>query len=363
MTHVVTTIAVLFFVFAIDCRVEARAGNVFKTANFPIESRAKNAVLAKKQAISDGQAAAFQSLLKRLVPVTAYSRLERLKDKSPTLFIESMEVRSEQNSSTEYIANLDFVFNADTVRDLLRREGIPFIDSQAQPTIVVPVYQSDNGQPVQSGSGAWSKIWQSLDIKNAIAPLSIRPLPSAIGNDILSEIDSKSSLIGKTLAKEYKSNSVVVALAQHDTQARKIKVKLVGHDAVGSISLTRSYRIFDGDTGFATEFAAVVSLGILEGRWKELKYEQQETGHTQRGYPQNVSLKVEFQSPSQWYRIQQQISETPGVEGLQIASLSARSANISLNYPGGGAQLASVLSRKGFSMDNFGSQWLLKPRF
>ncbi len=45
---------------------------VFTVANYPVEARADNAVAAKDRALADGQQAAFRSLLKRLVPVTAY---------------------------------------------------------------------------------------------------------------------------------------------------------------------------------------------------------------------------------------------------------------------------------------------------
>ena len=46
--------------------------NVYTVANYPIEAQAENAVAAKEKALADGQQAAFRSLLKRLIPVTAY---------------------------------------------------------------------------------------------------------------------------------------------------------------------------------------------------------------------------------------------------------------------------------------------------
>src|SRR5262249_15930006 len=48
---------------------------VFTVCNYPVEARADNAVAAKSKALSDGQQAAFRSLLKRLVPVNSYPRL------------------------------------------------------------------------------------------------------------------------------------------------------------------------------------------------------------------------------------------------------------------------------------------------
>ena len=52
------------------------AEEVFTVGNYPVEARADNAVAAKTKAMADGQQAAFRSLLKRLVPVTAYPRLQ-----------------------------------------------------------------------------------------------------------------------------------------------------------------------------------------------------------------------------------------------------------------------------------------------
>ena len=99
---------------------------MFTVGNYPVEARADNAVAAKTKALADGQQAAFRSLLKRLVPVTSYPRLRRLPPIKAGDLVEGVSVRSERNSSTDYIASLDFSFQSKGVRDLLRREGIPF---------------------------------------------------------------------------------------------------------------------------------------------------------------------------------------------------------------------------------------------
>src|SRR5262249_12949206 len=104
------------------------AENVYTISNYPVEARAEDAVAAKEKALADGQQAAFRSLLKRLVPVTLYSRVGKLASVRAADLIEGVKVRAERNSSTEYIASFDFAFQAKSVRDLLRREGIPFTD-------------------------------------------------------------------------------------------------------------------------------------------------------------------------------------------------------------------------------------------
>ena len=104
----------------------ARAANeekAFTVANYPVEATDKNAVAAKERALADGQNAAFRSLLKRLVPVTAYKQLARLSSVKAADMVSGVAVRSEQNSSTAYIASLDFSFQPEAVRSVLQREG------------------------------------------------------------------------------------------------------------------------------------------------------------------------------------------------------------------------------------------------
>src|SRR5262252_9389379 len=118
----------------------AAAESVFTVGNYPVEARADNAVAAKDRALSEGQQAAFRSLLRRLVPVTAFPRLKQLPAVRAGDLIEGVKVRAERNSATDYIASLDFSFQSKGVRDLLRREGIPFTDEQAPVVSLVPVW-------------------------------------------------------------------------------------------------------------------------------------------------------------------------------------------------------------------------------
>src|SRR5689334_605703 len=56
----------------------AGADAAYTVANYPVDATAANAVAAKDQALAEGQQAAFRSLLKRIVPVTAYKQLTKM---------------------------------------------------------------------------------------------------------------------------------------------------------------------------------------------------------------------------------------------------------------------------------------------
>src|SRR6185295_11042047 len=89
----------LLLLAAAVCPPLLAADNVYTISNYPVEARAENAVAAKEKALADGQQAAFRSLLKRLVPVTLYSRVTKLASVRGADLIEDVRVRAERKSS------------------------------------------------------------------------------------------------------------------------------------------------------------------------------------------------------------------------------------------------------------------------
>lgn len=358
-----------------DPAAAAKADAAFTVANYPVQATDKNAVSAKEKAIADGQDAAFRSLLKRIVPVTAYRQLGNVKDLKAANLVSGVSVRSEQNSSTDYIANLDFSFQAEALRSALAAHGIPFVEAQAPFIIVVPVVRKGNpaeGKPeARAAAGPWLKAWQGLDLEHTLTPVKIDDLKSTIHNDTVDMLLNGTGTGERILAGEYKSETVVLAVAEMDTVQKKLNITLAGTDAVGLINLKRSYRVPDGDEAFASDFAAVVSLGILEGRWKATKATaiatppppaagQPQWGRAAAAEGDPVHFIAEFSSPAQWNEIRTQLLDTPGVEDLEIASVSAQNADINLKFPGGPGALANSLGHRGLSMMVAETGWILR---
>ena len=191
---------------------------------------------------------------------------------------------------------------------------------------------------------------------------------------------------------------VLVALAEPDPATRKLNVTLSGRDAVGAFTLKRAYRIDASDPAYAAELAGVVSLGILEGRWKTVaaqsqgretpppppsnagrqpSYDQQPVSgpplpNPGRQAPQppsqpvasgaGMQVAVEFQGMGEWTDISRKLAAVPGIENLDVLGLSARGARVTFRYAEGPEQLAQVLSSQGLSLRQGGSGWTLSTR-
>lgn len=349
----------------------------FTVANYPVEATAANAVAAKDQALADGQQAAFKSLLKRLVPVTAYKQLGRIQNAKVADLVSGLSVRSERNSSTAYIASLDYSFQPDGVRQLLSGQGIPFVDQQAPPLTVVTVLLQGSPPAASNDKGLWRRAWTTLDLTHTVTPIAVKDLKPTIQTDTVQALISGQDTALQKLKAEYGTGLIVLAIAEPDIAAKKVTVTLVGSDAVGGLLLKRAYSINNNDLDYASQLAAVISLGILEGRWKAAKAGIEDKAGASAapasgapvwaastgGSGEDVTLTAEFGSADQWDLIRTQLLGMQGVDALNIGSVSERSADITLKFPGGVTSLASALGTQGFSLTSTGSGWVLRAGY
>ena len=339
----------------------AGASDVYTIANYPVDARAKDAVTAKEQALTEGQQAALRSLLRRLVPVTSYARLKKMPQLQAANIVDGVSVRSERNSSTDYIATLDFSFQPAAVRDALVRNGIPFVDTQAPQTVVITLARAKPDAAFESGTGTWFEAWKGLDLVHTVSPLKLEGLKPAITPDAIAAMAGGTGSAGPVFASEYKTDRIVIALAEPDATGKKLNVTLAGTDGVGSFILKRTYRVSGGDTQYTAELAAVVGLGVLEGRWKAAKGGAM--GGVEPAAGNGIQIVAEFTSLSEWNEIRTRILDTDGAFDVTIGSVSARSAEVSLRHPGGTQGLAEALAAHGLTLDQTGSGWRVHSTF
>ncbi len=348
----------------------AASDAIFTVGNYPVDARADDAVAAKKTAIADGQKAALRSLLKRLVPVTAYPRLRKLQIAKADALLSGISVRSERNSTTEYIANLDFAFRPDAVRALLDRENLPYVDQQAPPITIVPIWLAA-AQPIPGVQpDAWRNAWAAVDVAHALTPAKLEVQKPGVHADTIAALAKGDTTLLRTFAGEYGGEErLVAAILVPLPKERKLQVTLAGRDTVGSIAWIKSYRFDAEDPAYAIELAAVVSLGVLEGRWKASGAKVQgamRTPGTDQVAAQPVAsgedgvrMSVEFASMGEWSDISKRLGQVPGVADIDVVGMSGRSARITLRYPEGVSRLAEVAPQHGLAMRQNAGGWVL----
>lgn len=240
--------------------------------------------------------------------------------------------------------------------------------------VLVPIMAeaAEKGSPrFKPGSGTWSGVWKGLDLDNTLTPLRIEALRPTIHEDTIQAVLAGDDSVERILTDEYKADFVLFAVAEVDSAGDQLNVTLAGIDPAGVVSWKRSYRIADNDVAYAMEFASVVTQGVLEGRWKVAKLEEQSGGRgnfsggasAAGGFGSDVPMTVEFSSLGEWNELRGRLLDVPGIDDVRIGAVSARMAQVSVRYPGGGSGLAPVLARQGLALTGEGGQWVLRSGY
>ncbi len=339
---------------------QAASSKVYTVAKFYLRATASDAVQAKKKAIAEGEIRAFRVLLKRLTAYDNYYKLPKLRRKLVQQMIAGVSVRKERNSRTEYLATFDFRFRPTAVQKLLQSHNVPFSDKQALPTVLVPVFHSeDESKNKASRQRMWRKAWSTLDLKNAIAAITLGQVKAALTPEKLSAVLSGDADAFDELYRDYGVERFVLAVAKTTEDKKKLSVRLIGKDAVGALDLTRSYRIPEDYIEDATDLAAEISLAIFEERWKIANADgTNEVADTATS--EAVLMTVEFSGFREWQKIRARLSKVPGIGEFDVSSLSARGADITLSYPGGAQGLSQILAAHNLVLENIDGSWILR---
>jgi Uncharacterized protein conserved in bacteria (DUF2066) len=343
-TALAALLALAFGVSAAD----AKSSAIYTVAKVAVEAEANDAVQAKQIALNEGQQTAFRALLKRLTHSSVHPRLPLLDDTMVERMVDGLSVRRESNSTTRYIATLDFTFEPNSVRDILNRFGLPYAEDQSPPLVLLPV-MIEAGAAKTGTENVWYEALENVDYEHALSAIKLAPPRAEFSPAMISNPGSREVLA--TLKQQYRAENLVLALAETDAQATKLKVRLIGRDAVGDIYLERRYAIRARDTDEAARFAAKVAVGVIEGRWKTTRLAS--LGALSEG-PSNlesVALTVQFTGLKQWQDMRTRLQRIPGLQNLDVKALNARGATISVEFAGGASRLAQAAQSQGLAID------------
>ena len=349
------------------------AESLFDVAKVSIDTTAKDAVAAKEKGMAEAEERALRVVLKRLVPLSAYAQLPVLAKDDVSALVTGVSIRSEQYSTTRYIASLDVSFNSQGVKQLLQSYGVGFSEARAPSISLLPIIIGKDSV-TSSGAEGWREAWADLDLSHSMTPATIvNPRPDFTvqsANAILA--GDKDALA--SLQSQYGDGPFVIAAGQ--VADGKFVTRLVGTDSVGELNFSRAQTMQGQSAKAVAREAAEIAFGVLENRWKVMQSDaaaptevRQEEGPAPQAspaapgeVPRNVVALVEFSGLKDWQDIRARLMNVPGLEALEVNSLSARTASITFDYAGSLGRLQSELGGRGFSMDDRDGTFVLRSR-
>jgi hypothetical protein len=367
--------AVLLIVFLTIsfCAVAQAADSLYAVAKLSVDTTAKDAVAARELGMAEAEQRAVQIVLKRLVPLSAYAQLPILNKEDIDGMVEGVSIRSEQNSTTRYLAVLDVSINEQAVKQLLDLQNLSYSETRAPSISILPLVL-DGASVKSEGAEGWREAWDDLDLSHSVTPATIlKPRPNLDAATVKMVLAGDAAALA-SMQEDYSYGPLVIAVGEVDDG--KFVTRLAGTDSVGAINFGRTDNLAGSNAKTAARNAAEIAFGILENRWKvsqegeapatEVKYKEG-TGTDEKPkeggeVPRNVVAEVEFSGLKDWQDIRGRLTNIAGIQALEVNSLSARNASITFDYAGPLKKLQIELGQNGFALDEKDGNFVLRSR-
>ncbi len=331
----------------------------YTVSKIAVDVTAKNAVAAKANAISDAQKRGIDMVLRRVVPFSFSAKLPDLQPQQVETLVNGMAIRKEQYSTTRYIATLDVIFNEQGVKELLTSLGIPTVEERAPMISVLPLVI--DGNKVKSLNEPWRQAWLDLDLSHGLTPANVlQPRPELEAGMVRAALAGDAGAFA-AVQRDYGSAPLIIAVGQK-VEGGRFVTRLAGTDGVGRINYGRSGKL--SGTAPKAQDAASFAYAVLENRWKATRaapdpvaapvnYEEGGTpppqAAPQQGEPERlVTAVVVFAGLKEWQQIRGRLAQVPGLQRLEVNSLSARTASITFDYAGTLGTSSKFLAKTAF---------------
>jgi hypothetical protein len=352
---------------------QAAEDTPYTVSKLAVDVTAKNAVAAKAKAMAEAQKHGIDTVLRRVVPFSFSAKLPDLQPQQVETLVNGMAIRKEQYSTTRYIATLDVIFNEQGVKELLASLGIPVSEERAPMISILPLVI--DGNKVKSVNEPWRQAWLDLDLSHGLTPANVlQPRPELEAGMVRAVLAGDASAFA-AVQRDYGSAPLIIAVGQPIDGGRFV-TRLAGVDGVGRINYGRSDKVSRKVPKMAQD-AASFAYAVLENRWKATRtapdpiaapanYQEgmpQPQAAPQQGEPGRlVTAVVVFAGLKEWQQIRGRLTQVPGLQRLEVNSLSARTASITFDYGGSLGHLQQVLGQNGFSFENREEAFVLRAR-
>ena len=348
------------------------AESLYTVAKISVDVTAKDAVAARDTGMAEAEQRAVMTVLKRILPASVYASLPEISKDDLDTMVNGVSIRSEQNSTTRYLAVLDISVNEQAVKQFLQDQNISYSEDRAPSISILPL-MLDGGSVKSEGAEGWREAWEDLDLSHSVTPATIlKPRANLDAATVKSVLTGDAQALA-SLQENYSYGPLVIAVGQIDHG--QFVTQLAGTDALGAVKFEQSDKM-SGDAKAAARSAAEVAFGVLENRWKvsqegeapatEVKQEEGASANEKpkegAEVPRNVVAQVEFSGLKDWQDIRGRLTNIAGIQGLEVNSLSARAASITFDYAGSLGKLQTELGQNGFEFGEKDGNFVLRSR-
>lgn len=335
--------------------------DAFTIAPVPVDVTAANANAARDQALAEGQKRAFQMLIQRLTLPSGRNRVPQPNTAQLNDLVQDFEVTRERRSGVRYIAEYNFRFRPDLVRQLLTGAGVAFADTPSKPLVVLAVLQEGGRPALWDDPNPWRDAWARAKLPTGLVPVVI-PLGEI---DDVSAIDGDAAVRGddaalRAISQRYDGDDVLVAQATPKAGATHgfdiAATRYAPGNPAGRQSWTSSVTGNPGESDGDMMTRGIADImGRVEEAWKVANILDPRQGGT-------LVVRVPTAGLGDWVAVRDRLTGIAAVRGSRLIALDRDGARVELHYLGDPAQLRFALAQRNLELSGSDPDWILQQR-
>jgi hypothetical protein len=222
--------------------------------------------------------------------------------------------------------------------------------------VVLPVWSAPDGA-VLWGETPWRKAWAESGADQTVVPL-ILPKGDEIDTQAVSAAEAMAGDEQKldAIRFRYEGEAIVVAVAEPAGE-NAVRMRVAGDTPVGRVMIDKTYTAETGGPEAAAQIAVARLKSLMTQKWKqENLYEAPRPVSAS----QAMSVSVPFASTQEFSALRARLVGTPGVTGVNVASIQPGGALITLNYQTTIEQLQAALAQNRLQLSLVSGSWVLQ---
>jgi hypothetical protein len=337
--------------------------SVFAVQGVAVDVTDVDVAAAKNKALVEVQMKAFMQLADKLGNQSLADSVAKYPPDKVMPFLRSLSIEEEVTSPGRYQGKFTVRFLPAKIRSLYGSFGVDVPDLQAPAILVIPVWVQ-NGKPEIFTTNPWAEAWQKLRAEQADVPVIV-PLADSEDRELLSAADAaaKDPIKLERIRRRYDVKTVLVAVAEAAPEGG-VRAVMEGATALGKVKFDKVYQDEAGTIPGSADVAVKRFHDVMAGKYKSDRAKVVEARATEErakaAGPRSIAVLVSFSSPSQWTGLRSRILSTPGVIGVDIASLDGNGATISMRFSGGVEDMQTSMQASGLRLARGSGGWVIE---
>jgi len=310
----------------------ARAASPYTVADVHVDASAASSTEALNIAVAQGRPKAWTILYRRLTRQEDWPRQPALDPQTLLRISRGYTIANERRSTTRYVADVTYIFNARAVSRILQQAGIAFTQGPSRRILVVPLSPGFQG-------GAWADALSQLAPHEAIVPFAV----AAAGDASLKGVNFDTASWGDVSVAAHRAGANEAALVQAVYADNKVTVN-IKRLGIGEAPVTASVDVpLQQTVGTTYPAAAQAAVMALENLWKSRAV----VDLSQHG---RLLVNVRMSSLAQWGAIQSALAGIDTVTGYTVTAMDIGYAQLAITYLGSPDQLRDSLGAAGLAL-------------